>query len=186
MMGFGHKQAWLAVRDGDTAAVVAALDLRDLGPAPWRTAIDLAYLTDDRVVATPPLAGAGGPWVLVAGRWLLLHAYPTLDLGALSATLDTEVQLFATNRVSETHRWARAAGGEVLREFEFAEEVVTWRGEPDDAELATGLPARLDDDVDILVSEQDVMAVAGAWSVDPTSIDGRPATGSPHVAATTA
>jgi len=137
-------------------------------------------------VVTPPLAGAGGPWVLVAGRWLLLHAYPTLDLGALSATLDTEVQLFATYRVSETHHWARAAGGDVLRDFEFAEEVVTWQGEPDDAELATGLPARLDDDMDILVSEQDVMAVAGAWSVDPTSIDGRPATGSPHVAATTA
>lgn len=63
---------------------------------------------------------------------------------------------------------------------------MTWRGEPDDAELAVGLPARLDEDVDILVSEQDVMAVAGAWSVDPTSIDGRPATGSAHVAATTA
>ena len=95
-MGFGHKQAWLAVRDGDIAAVVAALGLRDLGPAPWRTAVDMAYLTDDRVVVTPPLAGAGGPWVLVAGRWLLLHAYPTLDLGALSAILDTEPYATAT------------------------------------------------------------------------------------------
>jgi hypothetical protein len=186
MMGFGHKQAWLAVRDGDTASVVGALGLRDLGPAPWRTAVDMAYLTDDRVLVTPPLTGRSGRWVLVAGRWLLLRAYPTLDLAALSATLGTEVQLFATHRVSETHHWARAVDGRVLREFEFAEEVLTWQGEPDDAELTAGLPAQLDDDVDILVSERDVMAVAGAWSVDPTSIDGQPATGSPHVAATTA
>ncbi|GAA1770441.1 hypothetical protein [Luedemannella helvata] len=187
MMGFGFKQAWLAVRDGDPAAVVAALGLRDLGPAPWRTAVDMAYLTDDRVVVTPPLPGAGGPWLLVAGRWLLLRAYRTLDLGALSTTLGTEVQLFATHRVSETHRWARAVGGFVLRDFEHAGdrgEVVVWHGEPDAAELAAGLPATLDDDLDILVSEDDVMAVAAAWSVDPTSIDGRPATASPHVAAT--
>ncbi len=185
MMGFGFKQAWLAVRDGDPAAVIAALGLRDLGPAPWRTAVDVAYLTDDRVAVTPPLPGAGGSWLLVAGRWLLLRA--RLDLGALSATLGTEVQLFATHRVTESHRWARAVGGAVVREFEHAGdqgEVVAWHGEPDAAELAAGLPATLDADRDILVSEDDVMAVAAAWSVDPTSIDGQPATASPHVAAT--
>ena len=64
MVGFGSKQAWLAVRNGDPAAVRAALRLRDLGPVSWRAGIDLAYLTDDRVVITPPL----DRWVLVPGR----------------------------------------------------------------------------------------------------------------------
>ena len=59
MMGFGHKQAWLAVRDGDTAAVVAALGLRDLGPAPWRTAVDMAYLIDGRAITTAVAVAVG-------------------------------------------------------------------------------------------------------------------------------
>src|SRR3712207_5549749 len=68
MVGFGGKQAWLAVRDTAAAAVLDALGLRDLGEVPWREGVDLAYLTDDRVVLTPPLAGAGGAaWTLAAG-----------------------------------------------------------------------------------------------------------------------
>ncbi|WP_344133733.1 hypothetical protein [Luedemannella flava] len=183
MVGFGHKQAWLAVRDG--AAAVAALGLRDLGPAPWRTAVDMAYLTDNRLVVTPPLPGAGGAWQLVAGRWLMLR-YHDLDIAKLSVDLGTEVQLFATHRVVETHRWARAAHGTVLREFGYAGdtgELVAWHGRPDEVETALGLPAEPDDDVDILVSEHDVMTVARAWSVDPTSIDRQPAAGPPRVAA---
>jgi len=33
MVGFGYKQAWLAVRDGDADRLLAALGLRDLGTA---------------------------------------------------------------------------------------------------------------------------------------------------------
>jgi hypothetical protein len=50
MVGFGPKQAWLAVRDGDAAAAAAAFALRDLGTVSWRSGIDLASLTDDRMV----------------------------------------------------------------------------------------------------------------------------------------
>jgi hypothetical protein len=31
--------------------------------------------------------------------------------------------------------------------------------------------------VDVIVDERDVMRVAAAWSVDPSSLDGRPAPG---------
>jgi len=48
---------------------------------------------------------------------------------------------------------------------------------------AIGLPASLDGDVDVLVGETDVMRVAAAWSVDPTALDGRPASGPLRVAA---
>ena len=59
MVGFGGKQAWLAVRDADAALTSALLGLRDLGPVSWRTGMDLAYFTDDRVMLTPPLPGHG-------------------------------------------------------------------------------------------------------------------------------
>ena len=49
MVGFGYKQAWLAVRDGDPDAVIAALGLRDLGPVSWRVGADLAHLNQDRL-----------------------------------------------------------------------------------------------------------------------------------------
>jgi hypothetical protein len=171
-----------------TPAVAAALGLRDLGTVSWRNGIDLAYLTDDRLVLTPPLPGADDArWLLVTGRWLLRGA-PAVDIAELSATLGTEVQFFATYRVSELHRWQRAVDGVLTRAFEYVGEtgeVTEWRGEIDAAEAAIGLPPVVDDDgeTSILVSEDDVMRLARAWSVDPTALDGRPAPGPLRAAA---
>ncbi|MFB6395026.1 hypothetical protein [Polymorphospora lycopeni] len=180
MVGFGYKQAWLAVRDGDPAAVVTVLGLRDLGTVPWRDGIDLAYLTDDRLVLTPPLPGARvSHWLLATGRWLL-GPRSAVDVIELSAIMQTEVQFFATYRVSEVHRWERAVDGVSVRAFGYigeTGEVTEWRGDPDDAERAIGLPPEVDTDTDILVAEDDVMRLARAWSVDPTSLDGQPAPG---------
>ncbi len=180
MVGFGGKQAWLAVRDGDQATVLGALGLRDLGEVPWRDGIDLAHLTDDRVAVTPPLPGAGGSlWVLAGGRWLLRPG-PVIDVTALSGELKTEVQYFATHRVTELHRWQRAVDGELVRAFGYVGqtgEVTSWHGEPDPAEREAGLPGVFDEESTVLVAEKDVLRVADAWSIDPTSLTGRPATG---------
>jgi hypothetical protein len=180
MVGFGQKQAWLAIREGDVAALTGALSLRDLGTVSWREGIDLAYLTDDRLVLTPPLPGArDARWLLATGRWLL-RPTTVVDVVELSATLGTEVQLFATYRVAELHRWARAVDGVAVRAFGFLGEigeVTEWRGDPDDVEHAIGLPPALDGKPDILVYEHDVMRLAAAWSVDPTTLDARPAPG---------
>jgi hypothetical protein len=188
MVGFGGKQAWLAVRDGEPAAVLAALGLRDLGEVPWRAGIDLAHLTDDRVAVTPQLPGAGGTvWVLAVGRWLLRPA-TVLDVTELSGVLDTEVQFFATHRVTELHRWQRSVAGEPVRAFGYVGqtgEVTSWWGEPDAAERGAGVPAELGEEATVLVAEPDVLKVAGAWSIDPTRLDGRPAPGPLRVGAAT-
>jgi hypothetical protein len=177
MVGFGGKQAWLAVQAGEPVEVLAALGLRDLGTVPWRDGIDLAHLTDDRVAVTPPLPGARDTsWVLATGRRLL----PGADVIGLSAALRTEVQYFATHRVTELHRWQRAAEGELIRAFGYVGqtgEVTSWHGEPGPAEREAGLPAELDDETTVLVGEKDVLAVARAWSIDPTTLSGRPAPG---------
>jgi hypothetical protein len=186
MVGFGGKQAWLAVRDADPAEVLAALGLRDLGEVPWREGIDVAHLTDDRVAVTPPLAGARDHrWVLAAGRYLL-RPDATPDVVELSARLHTEVQYFATHRVTELHRWHRAADGEPVRIFGYVGqtgEVTSWHGEPDPAERDAGLPAALDEETTVLVSEPDVLRVANAWSIDPTTLAGRPAPGPVRIGA---
>jgi hypothetical protein len=180
MVGFGPKQAWLAVRDTEPAAVITALGLRDLGPVGWRIGIDLAHQTDDRLAVTPPISGEGGHgWVLVPGlRWL--HTDP--HVAALSEDLHTEVQLFSTYRVDERHRWQRAVDGVLVRAFDYigvAGEVVLWWGDPDEHERTLGLPEAEpeDDELDLVLGESDVMRLAAAWSVDPTTLDGRPAPG---------
>ena len=186
MVGFGGKQAWLAVRAGDPELTIAVLGLRDLGHLPWRTGIDLAHFTDDRVVLTPALPGVKeSSWLLVVGRWLT-RPDSTVDIEELSELLDTEVQLFATDRVTEHHRWGRALGGAWQRRFDYVGrdgEVVDWLGEPDEAELAIGLPRALDDDASALVGEVDVLRIAAAWSLDPTTLDGHPAPGPLRAAA---
>ena len=186
MVGFGGKQAWLAIRDGEPAAVSSALGLRDLGEVPWRDGIDLAYLTDDRVALTPALPGIDGTrWVLAVGR-RLLRPDAGVDVTDLSARLHTEVQFFATHRVTELHRWQRAVDGVLIRAFGYVGqigEVTSWHGDPDDAERSAGLPAVLDDDATVLVSEQDVLRVAHAWSIDPSGLDARPAPGPLRIAA---
>ncbi|MEV0717276.1 hypothetical protein [Asanoa sp. NPDC050611] len=186
MVGFGRKQAWLAIRGRDAGAVVDALGLRDLGPAPWREGVDLAHLTDDRLAITPPLPGArDGNWILVAGRRLFTIP-STVEAVALSVALATEVQFFATHRVGEQHRWVRAVDGVLVRAFDFVGEtghVTEWRGDPDDAERSLGIPEAASDADDLLVGEDDVARLAGRWSIDPTSLDGRPSPGPLHVAA---
>ncbi|GIF40032.1 hypothetical protein [Actinoplanes xinjiangensis] len=171
MTGFGGKQAWLAVAGGDPGAVLKALGLRDLGTVPWRDGLDLAHLTDDRVAVTPPLPGAGGTWVLAVGRALMNPP----DVVALSAELGAEVQFFATHRVTELHRWQRADSGDLLRTFGYVGqtgEVTSWFGEPDAAERAAGLPEEFGEETSVLVAEGDVFRVAGAWSIDPTTLSG--------------
>ncbi len=174
MVGFGSKQTWLAVRGGEPVAVRAALRLRDLGPVAWRAGVDLAYLTDDRVVLTPPLDG----WLLVTGQWLWKAGLSVVDL---SAELDTEVHRYASHRGLEQHGWERADRGTLVRAFTYdgpSAEVLRSIGDPDAAESEIGLGTG-----DVLVGESDVMRVAGRWSVDPSGLTGRPAPGPLQVAA---
>ena len=172
MTGFGGKQAWLAVAGSEPEAVREALGLRDLGAVPWRDGWDLAHLTDDRVAITPALPGARGTWVLAFGRRLMLRGP---DVVAISAALATEVQYFATHRVTELHRWQRADSGDLVRAFGYVGqtgEVTSWFGTPDAAERGAGLPADLDPEASVLIAEQDVFRLAGAWSIDPTTLSG--------------
>jgi hypothetical protein len=179
MVGFGPKQAWLAIRDRTPAEVEQALGLRDLGPVSWRMGIDLAYTTEDRLAVTPPLDGAkGSAWVLVPGLyWFHLDLDP--GVAALSEALHTEVQFFSSYRVTEAHRWERAVDGVLVRAFEFvgeSGEVTLWWGDPDDHERAIGLPEEEpDDESGLLLDESDVMRLAGAWSIDPLALEGQPA-----------
>ena len=110
-----------------------------------------------------------------------------VDVVELSARLHTEVQFFATDRVTESHRWQRAVDGELVRTFGYVGrtgDVTSWHGDPDPAERSAGLPATFADaETTVLVSEKDLLRVADGWSLDPSGLDGRAAPGPLRVGA---
>jgi hypothetical protein len=177
MHGFGYKTGWLAIRGGEAEEVVAALGGEMAGTVGWSEGVRASYNAEDTVMVTPPLPGRDGEtWTLVAGSYILLHR--SLDIARLSADLGTEVQRFGTHRVSEGHCWERAVNGVRVRYFEYEGGKGVSPdsfGEPDQTERAIGLAEDMSPVGVLFVGEEDVMAIAGAWSVDPTSLDGAPA-----------
>ena len=179
-VGFGYKTGWLAFRTSTQDEVVRALLLSWVKSADWPAAIDAAYArTGSGVAVTPPLHGVGGDWVLATGTPLMLHEPDTADLSKVART---EVQYFVSDRITETHGWARSVGGTLVRSFEFSGdtgELLSWEGRPDAAERGIGLPdvahpdqTRTDAVFDLGIDEATVMTIAKAWSIDPTGLDG--------------
>jgi hypothetical protein len=155
---FGPKTGWIAVRGVSAAAVVAALGLRDARPASWDDGIEAAY--EEGVFVGPPVDG----WVLAAGSGILTTQVDPADL---SQRLGSQVQLFRTHRVVEGHEWFLADGGELIRAVRYLGETGQFQqaGDPTDAERSLPL-----DGADVIISEDDVFAIAGAWSLDPTTL----------------
>ena len=151
---FGYKAAWLAVREAEPDSVVEALALERTEPIEWEDGVERAY--SGGVFVSPKTGG----WVFaIHQRW---HDEPP-DLAALSRALGTEVQHFATHRVVEAHAWARAEEGRVTR----AVRVVGESGEESEFGDRTDAEQGLElEDVD----EETVLAIAGAWSIDPRTL----------------
>ena len=155
---FGPKTGWIAVRGVPAAAAVAALGLRDVRPASWDDGIEGAY--QEGVFVGPPVDG----WVLAAGSGILTNQ---VDPAELSQRPGSQVQLFRTHRVTECHEWYLADGGELIRAVRHLGETGEFQqsGNPTDAERSLPL-----DGPDVIISEDDVFAIAGAWSLDPTTL----------------
>ncbi|HEY2790824.1 MAG TPA: hypothetical protein VGJ28_00620, partial [Micromonosporaceae bacterium] len=147
-----------AVRSRSTAEVADGLALGGRRPMSYADGTDAAY--DSGVFVAPPI----GEWTLAHGTELSDDIEPLGSdflpwLAKLSRHLG-EVQYFGTHRVSEWHQWARADSGTVLRAFGYADgEVMLSVGEPTAAEI------------DIDPDEEDVLRIAGQWSVNPGEID---------------
>lgn len=181
-IGFGYKCAWLALRTDDPSSVAAALFPERPSRCDWRSGYRSIYGRDRGLAfLTPSIQG----WVLAAAWDLPTFNGPKVPdkltplLDRLVATFP-EVQHFATHRVVGYQSWSRLIGGQLVRSFTYSgerSEILRDVGEADecerrliDAHQATWRPSDSSPTYQFRPSEDHVIAMASAWSIDPTGL----------------
>jgi hypothetical protein len=184
---FGYKMSWLAIRTGDTAAVVDALAIEAPELANWRSGIGTVYCDDyseTHVFVSPPVEG----WTFVIGlalphplgrSFLDKSTQLLLDLGGRFP----EVQYFFTYPLIDFFAWARIDDGKLTRAFAVGDEGTLWnKGKITREETSLGLKLfelrgvrgrRGEAGGEILMhpTEEHVLMLASRWSLDPTRVD---------------
>jgi hypothetical protein len=172
--GFGPRLVWLAFRGASPEAVARGLQLSDPASSTWADGLKAAY--QGRVFITPPLGDAH--WVLAASTRFPDPGdkkHPDAATPALVhlSQLFGEVQYFATYDVLDLHAWARFVKGAPVRKLAYlgADSAYVWaEGAPTPEETKLGLGFAGKPVGDQGPKEENVFAVAGAWSIDPTTL----------------
>jgi hypothetical protein len=170
---------WLAVHHDAPAEVIAALSLRDVHPVGWSLGFKAIYgdrrRSDQCVFVAPPVRG----WILVASIYLPEIGQSPDVFTPLMQELSRRfgsTQYFGTHRVVDYHAWAKAEDGILSRAYAYLGErgeTLANLGEPTRQEVELGLVFK-DDTIEDSPDEEDVLRMAGAWSVNPNELDAIP------------
>lgn len=166
---FGYKSSWLAIRTDSPDGVTTAMQLRGVLESNWRLGLEDAY--GGGVFVTPNCKG----WVLVVSS-NLPELSPTKRDDRLTPLIKRlckkfdDVQYFGTHRVVQYSGWLRAKDGKIVRRYGYVGDkgfTICDEGSPTVEEKKL----RLAFDETTHPTEDDVMKLAGAWSIDPTKLD---------------
>ncbi len=175
---FGYKCTWLAVKATSADEVVQGLRAAGLigrsAPSNWHSGFERAYgpIGGRTAFVTPPVAG----WVFV------LHAplerREDLDrLAKLSAQLGRAVYGFGSHRGVSAAMWVVTEGGAVKRAWcvsdgETVYDVGQVTPEEQALDISFAEPTEDDDErAERASHESTVIALAKAWTRDPTTLD---------------
>ncbi len=170
---FGSKICWLAIKNNSLKKVAQALNVQDVETITWEKGFPEAYKNEGQLFVTPPING----WILVIGRSLLdkIGIYDVEDdfnwLLDLSEDLGI-VQYFCTQSTVNYHAWAWCEKGKLVRAYAYsgkAGECLWDLGDPGQEEEVLMLGKRaLSESGRFVPDESFVLALAAAWSVDPS------------------
>lgn len=162
------------MRAGDPEHVAKGLRLRTVLPANWSAG--LSQVATEGVFVTPPVDG----WIFAVGRDLAVTTNDPAELEQLLAGLSEvfeDVMWFSTDEVRDVHGWASASRGEFVRGYAYNEEVghTMWHGDVTEAESELGCflddpRDQSDDEIKWWPDRRTVLAIARAWSMDPSTI----------------
>jgi len=158
---FGFKCAWYEVRADEPLSVANRLNLRGLKSANWREGVKKAY--EGSVFVSPSVRG----WILAPGTCLFPNSpFPQAispSLEALSLAYG-QAYFFATDRITETHIWARATSGVLDRGFGYSGE---------SGEILWDHGSKIEEEAEIsfdIADEQTVMDLARRWCLCPADL----------------
>lgn len=173
-MTFGYKMAWFAIKNTQPEEIIQKLQLPDVQTKSWSEAMESVYSNGDAIIITPNI----NTWCFIVGTYLYDLDSGTTGLTKLKnrlaelSTIFEEVQAFATHRVSEYHHWIAAKSGKIKRCFAYSGErgeILCNEGELTDAEEHLSWDKL--ESFQWSPNEEDVMTIAGKWSMNPTTIE---------------
>lgn len=187
---FGYKMAWLALQTDDADKVVEVLGLADPRPSNWQSGIGTVYdaeLGESHIFVSPPVRG----WTFVVGLPLPHPVGGGFIDKCTPLLLDLsrhfpDVQYYFTYPLIDFFAWVRVRDGKLVRAFAISDEGIVWnKGRTTREEKALGLKlfelrgvrGRKGDaggEMILYLTEDHVMRIAKAWSLDPTAIGGIP------------
>lgn len=192
-LSFGYKIQWYAIRTEDKAEVAEAFQLDQPQPANWQTGLTVSF--QGYYFISPPLSG----WTLAVNAFMPdLGAAgadnPLETIKRLSSRFG-EACYFGSHRVVDYYAWAKAVNGELIRAYSYvgeSDEVLVDEGAPTPEETDNGLIfAGADDEYDdnddndagedeydeesyvYVPGEDDVISIAGLWTISPFLEDGK-------------
>ncbi|SEO38094.1 hypothetical protein [Paenibacillus sp. OV219] len=164
---FGYKIQWLAIQTDSVEKVIEQLSVTGLQRSNWANGIESAY--EDYIFITPPVKGG----VLVIGNAMpsaggvdhVNEIKPVIE--RLSKVFD-EVHYYGSHRVVNYYVWAKASNGRITRAFGSEGDVFWEEGTATAEERALGFRfGDVEAEDAWLPSEEDVLAIAKRWSIDP-------------------
>ncbi|MDO8571943.1 MAG: hypothetical protein Q7R79_04660 [bacterium] len=176
---FGYKMAWLAIKNTTPEEIVQKLQLPGVHVIDWYEGLKKVYEyhANNTILLSPQIKG----WSFVVGWYVGDFHKPDGKLEWLKermielSSIFDEVQAFGTHRVSEYHHWILAKNGKIERCFAYGDSVLYNEGKLTEAEKMFPWE-RLADYQSALKpwfpDEDDVMTLAGKWSVNPQTIEG--------------
>ncbi len=184
-VSFGYKCNWLAVYTQDTQKLADLIKLREVYPCNWKNGVEYGY--QDRVFVSPPVDG----WSFVVSKHQLPFAENAESIDLLKTMLiDLSKEFsracyFGTYRVVGYDCWIKATDGKIERAYSLVDGGnIIAEGDPTPIEekynLINTLSEEAENDPDYFdqeglrwPDEGLTMEVAGAWTIDPQTLDDR-------------
>ncbi|AZN39355.1 hypothetical protein [Paenibacillus albus] len=160
---FGYKIQWLAIQTDSVEKVIEQLSVAELRRSNWTNGMKSAY--EDHIFITPLVKGGvlviGNAMPSAGGSQHVNEIKPILE--RLSKVFD-EVHYYGSHRVVNYYVWAKASKGRITRAFGSEDDVFWEEGIVTEEERSLGFRFA---DREWLPNEEDVLAIAKRWSIDP-------------------
>lgn len=162
---FGYKVWWLAIRTSNGDAVARSLHLHNVqGIATARDAFARIY--KDWMTASLVMTTQNG-WALVMFPPSAANEAQIRRLLEPLSNEFAEAQWYTNVRTSSCYGWARATQGQMVRAFEYGDgECIFNVGNRTPEEVAAGVGSQGAH----IHNEDDVIAIAEAWSLNPLKL----------------